>query len=88
MEDNLVLEQLGKIRAELDAARERDHKIMARLSGIAAGLTRIARDEAGNYAEIIHDLHSIDRIRERLGRIERRLEIADHAGDSGLFTTN
>ena len=77
MEDNLVLEQLGKIRAELDAARERDHEILARLGGIETGLTRIARDEAGNYAEVIHDRHSIDRIRERLDRIERRLEIAD-----------
>ena len=76
-EDNLVLEQLRKIRAELDAARERDHEIMARLSGIETGLTRIARDEAGNYAEIIQDRHAIDRIRERLDRIERRLELAD-----------
>ena len=76
-EDNLVLEQLRKIRTELDAARERDHEIMARLSGIETGLTRIARDEAGNYAEIIQDRHAIDRIRERLDRIERRLELAD-----------
>lgn len=49
MEDNLVLEQLRKIRAELDATRERDHEVMARLGGIETGLTRIARDEAGNY---------------------------------------
>ncbi|MBU2768625.1 hypothetical protein HAP94_21255 [Acidithiobacillus ferrivorans] len=42
--DNLVLEQLRKIRMELDAARERDHEIMTRLSGIEIGITRIARD--------------------------------------------
>ncbi|OCX75602.1 hypothetical protein [Acidithiobacillus thiooxidans] len=76
-EENLVLEQLRKIRTELDAARERDHEILARLSGIETGLTRIARDEAGNYAENIQDRHAIDRIRERLDRIERRLELAD-----------
>ena len=75
--DNLVLEQLRKIRTELDAARERDHEIMTRLSGIEIGITRIARDEAGNYAEIIQDRHTMDRIRERLDRIERRLELAD-----------
>ncbi|MBN6742615.1 hypothetical protein JKG47_19290 [Acidithiobacillus sp. MC6.1] len=57
-EDNPVLEQLRKIRAELDAARERDHEIMARLGGIETGLTRITRDEAGNYAEIIQDRHA------------------------------
>ncbi|MBU2769360.1 hypothetical protein HAP94_25175 [Acidithiobacillus ferrivorans] len=75
--DNLVLEQLRKIRMELDAARERDHEIMTRLSGIEIGITRIARDEAGNYAEIIQDRHTVDRIRERLDRIERRLELTD-----------
>ena len=79
-EDNLVLEQLRKIRAELDAARERDHEIMARLSGIEIGLARIARDEAGHYAEIIQDRYAIDRIRERLDRIERRLELTELTG--------
>lgn len=76
-EDNLVLEQLRKIRAELDAARDRDREILNRLSGIEAGISRIGRDEAANFAEIIQDRHIMDRIRERLERIERRLELTD-----------
>ena len=43
--DNLVLEHLKKIQLEQAAARERDQKILARLSHIELGLVRIARDE-------------------------------------------
>ena len=47
-EDDLVLDRLRKIRAELDAARERDHEILVRLSGIESGLTRLEKAGAGN----------------------------------------
>ena len=76
-DDNLILEQLRKIRMELDASRERDKEILSRLSSIELGIARITRDEAGNYAEIIQDRHVLDRIKERLDRIERRLELAE-----------
>ncbi|MCE5394501.1 MAG: hypothetical protein JJ693_07930 [Acidithiobacillus sp.] len=76
-EDNLVLEQLRKIRAELDAARERDHEILARLGSIESGVARIAKNEAANYEEIIQDRHALDHIRARLDRIEKRLELTD-----------
>lgn len=74
--ENLVLEHLKKIQIEQAAARERDAEIMARLGNIETGLARIARDEANNYSEIIHDRHTVDKIKERLERIERRLELA------------
>lgn len=74
--DNLVLEHLKKIQAEQSAARERDAEILNRLSHIESGIARIARDEATNYSEIIQDRHAADKIRERLDRIERRLELA------------
>ncbi|MCX8087553.1 MAG: hypothetical protein N3C63_11755 [Rhodocyclaceae bacterium] len=70
--DNLILEHLKKIQGELAASRERDAEIIARLGQIETALARIARDEAFNYAEIVHDRHLIDRLKER---IERRLEI-------------
>jgi hypothetical protein len=74
--ENLVLEHLKKIQAEQSAARERDAEILSRLSNIESGIARIARDEAMNYSEIINDRHAADKIRERLDRIERRLELA------------
>ena len=73
--DNIVLEHLKKIQAEQTASRERDSEIMSRLSGIESGIARIARDESINYGEIIQDRHTVDKLKERLERIERRLEL-------------
>lgn len=73
--DNLILEHLKKIQAEQADARQRDLEIMTRLSQLEAGIARIGRNEANNYEEIVMDRHSIDKLRERVDRIERRLEI-------------
>jgi hypothetical protein len=73
--DNLLLEHMKKFQAELSDARERDQEILARLSHIESGLARITRDESANYAEIVEDRHTVDKLRERIERIERRLEI-------------
>lgn len=74
--DNLVLEHLKRIQAEQAAARERDQEILSRLSHIESGLARIARDESSNYTEIVEDRHAVDKLRERVERIERRLELS------------
>ncbi len=73
--ENLILEHLKKIQAEQAASRERDNEIMSRLSNIESGIARISRDEAMNYGEIIQDRHAVDKLKERMERIERRLEI-------------
>ncbi|MBS0456973.1 MAG: hypothetical protein JSS44_06545 [Proteobacteria bacterium] len=73
--ENLLLEHLKRIQTELAAARERDIEIIARLGHLEAAIARIGRDQAGNYEELIGDRHVIDKLRERLERIERRLEI-------------
>ncbi len=73
--DNIILEHLKKIQAEQASARERDNEIMTRLGQIESGIARISRDEAGNYAEIVQDRHAVDKLKERVERIERRLEI-------------
>lgn len=73
--ENLMLEHLKKIQAEQSAARERDTEILTRLSHIESGIARIARDESMNYGEIIEDRHSVDKLKERIERIERRLEL-------------
>jgi hypothetical protein len=75
--DNLVLEHLKKIQAEQAASRDRDAQIMSRLGHIESGLARISRDEAANYSEIVHDRHSVDKLRERMDRIEKRLDLVD-----------
>ena len=74
--ENLILEHLKKIQAEQTAARERDAEILTRLASIENGLARISRDEALTYTELVQDRHVIDKLKERIERIERRLELS------------
>lgn len=73
--ENLILEHLKKIQQDLADSRQRDAEIMTRLSQIEIGIARVSRNESGNYEEIINDRHAVDKLKERLERIERRLEI-------------
>ena len=70
---DLTFEILQKIQAELGEARKRDQEIISRLSMIEDGIARIARNESGNYSDIVHNRHAVDRLVER---IERRLELS------------
>jgi uncharacterized ferritin-like protein (DUF455 family) len=73
--DNLVLEHLKKIQTEQIASRERDAEMMSRLAHIETSVARLARDGADNFAEVIADRHAVDKLKERIERIERRLEL-------------
>jgi hypothetical protein len=73
--DNLMLEHLKKIQAEQSASRERDAEMLSRLAHIETSVARLARDGADNFAEVISDRHAVDKLKERIERIERRLEL-------------
>jgi hypothetical protein len=73
--DNLMLEHLKKIQTEQSASRERDAEMLSRLAHIETSVARLARDGADNFAEVIADRHAIDKLKERIERIERRLEL-------------
>jgi hypothetical protein len=64
--DNLVLEHLRHIRAVVDETREDIKRLMLRTGVVERHLANFLVSEAGQNLEI-------DRIKERLGRIERRL---------------
>ncbi len=71
------MEHLKKIQAELSASRDRDREILSRLGSIETKLGRTAQRDADNYGEIIHDRHEIDKLKDRLERIEKRLELIE-----------
>ena len=75
--DNPMLEHLKKIQAEQSASRERDRELMSRLGQIETMIARIGRDNADAFAEQVEDRHSVDALKERIERIERRLEISE-----------
>ncbi len=75
--ENLMLEHLKKIQGEQAASRERDRELMTRLGQIETMIARIGRDNAHAFEEQIEDRHALDAIKDRVERIERRLELGD-----------
>jgi septal ring factor EnvC (AmiA/AmiB activator) len=73
--DNVVLEHLKKIQGEQTASRERDAEILSRLAHLETSIARLARDGADNFSEVIANRHAVDKLKERIDRIERRLEL-------------
>lgn len=78
--EHLIIEHLKALRNEVKAnqeeTREEFREVKARLHSLETGIARIVRDEGQNYAEIVQDRHIVDKIKERLDRIERRLELS------------
>jgi DNA-binding ferritin-like protein len=75
--ENLLLEHLKKIQAEQAAGRDRDREMMSRLAQIESMIARIGRDNAHAYAEQVEDRHALDALKERIERIEKRLELGN-----------
>ena len=75
--ENLLLEHLKRIQAEQSASRDRDREMMTRLAQIETSIARIGRDNAHAFADQIEDRHALDALRDRVERLERRLEIGD-----------
>jgi len=67
--NNLVLEHLRHIRTVVDETREDVKRLVPRTGLIEQNFATSQVSEAGQNLEI-------DRIKERLNRVERRLELA------------
>lgn len=74
--ENLLLEHLRGLRAGQVRLESEMREVSARLTRLEASTTAGRRDSAQNYEEIIRQQSSIDQIKARIDRIERRLEIA------------
>ena len=76
--ENLLLEHMKRMQAEMAVLRENHGETMGRLGHIETMIARLGRDSANSYEELIEDRHSVDGSRariEQIKRIERRLEI-------------
>ena len=74
--ENLILEHLRSLRAGQERLENEMREVAARLTSLEAGTAAGRRDSAHNYEEVIRQQSSIDQIKARIDRIERRLEIA------------
>ena len=73
--ENLILEHLKRFQAGQERAQKDMDEVRARLGYIEQALGKIGREVAGHYEEIILNRHMVDRLNERIERIERRLEL-------------
>ena len=79
--ENLVLEHLRAIRADVSGIKDDVREIKHRLTSLEGAVAGIKRDQAASYADTADQHARYDRLAERVERIERRLEIQD--GDAG-----
>ncbi|HMG51491.1 MAG TPA: hypothetical protein VK597_12870 [Inquilinus sp.] len=75
--DNLVPDLLRAVRADVSAIRETLGEHGHRLYRIETGLAGVRREVAGDAEDIAHLGARIDRLREELDQIKRRLDITE-----------
>lgn len=78
--DNLVLEQLRALRNEILAFRSENQsefsEVKHRLTRVESSLASMRGENVGTQEDVYRQQGVIDSIKERLQRIEKRLEIA------------
>lgn len=75
--DNLILECLRHIRADLDGMKDDLREIKQRLNSLETSVAGLKRDNASLYGDIADQHMRYDRLVERVERIERRLDLKD-----------
>lgn len=75
--DNLVLEQLRLIRAEISSIKEDGREVKNRLATLEVGQGTILQHLGHLASSIAQQQISLDRVGDRVERIERRLDLAD-----------
>jgi predicted nucleic acid-binding Zn-ribbon protein len=75
--DNLVLEHLRHIRWRVDTLHEDMSDVKQRLTSLERSVARILGETAGLYSDQASQQATIDRLTDRIERIERRLELSD-----------
>ena len=73
--DNIILEHLRAIRADIGAMKDDSREIKQRLANLESAIGGIKRDLGDVYTEGATQHTRNDRIIERIEKIERRLEI-------------
>lgn len=74
---NLVLEHLRAIRSDLAELREGQREHGHRLNRIEMMVAGLRREPAGDAETVAHLEARLDRLREDIDRIKRRLDITD-----------
>ncbi|CCD29044.1 conserved hypothetical protein [Candidatus Glomeribacter gigasporarum BEG34] len=74
--ESLVLEHLRHIRSKVDQLVEDNHDLKNRMSSLESAMVSVKREVAHGDETDARQQVSLDKIIERIQRIERRLELA------------
>jgi len=77
--DNLVLEHLRALRAGQGRIEDEIKEVKHRLISVESGIAGLRRDGAGTQDDVYRQQATMDKLKERLDRIERRLELSGSA---------
>jgi peptidoglycan hydrolase CwlO-like protein len=77
--ENLILEHMRSLRAGQDNIAHELREVQARISSLEAAVLGNKREVVFTQEDIARQQVSIDTIKERLFRVERRLELRDDA---------
>ena len=75
--ENIILEHLRHIRNRVDQIAEDMQDMKHRMSSLATGVVSVKRDIAAGDDTDARQQVSLDKILERILRIEKRLELAN-----------
>lgn len=73
---NLILEHLKALRPELASVKADTGDIRMRLAGVDNAVLDSKRGDVHQYEESARQQVSLDRLSERISRIEKRLELS------------
>ena len=75
--DNLMLEHLKRFQVSLDRIDRRLGELTIRQSETHAAVLAMRRDQVNDAEIVAHVQVQVDGLRDRLDRVERRLELND-----------
>lgn len=75
--DDLVLKILRRIQSDASDIRARQDEMIGRLAGIEREIVSLRRDQVEVMDRQLRMQGALDRIDQRVERIERRLDLAD-----------
>ena len=73
--ENLILEHLKRFQAGQERIEYELKEMKHRLTGVESGIAGLRRDNLTPQEDIYRQQAAIDRINERIQRIEKRLEL-------------
>ena len=75
--ENLMLEHLKKFQATQELTNQRLSELTIRQSETHSAVLSLRRDQVNDAEVVAHVQVQLDRVQDRLARIERRLELKD-----------